>query len=1033
MQIRSDFYATAVITFANGVVQELAKGDFYLENGVVDSAETSSFPYGVVIPKSTTLSLVNDRDRWRNYSFDGAKIQLYTNYDLDSGRTERINLGEYTVLEPETYGEVITVTAMDDCYKLDKPYTTSLTFPTSALNVYLDIETQTGINIATAQFDNQDLQIKKKPEDVTFRQVMGAICGIAGGNGRFDSDNRFRIIKYDADMFRSVIGGSFDEGSSIPGLLQGYMNTTDGMTAVVTAEQNNKVFSFDGPSWFYLFGRNASKIYVDCRSLFQFGGTAPFGYVKNGPGIQPYASGYGGASGVLCGLYYRSLTIGDRLVFKIRWEGYNRGTTAAGAPSGSALKYEMFLFDDGYIFFNIIQAPTTENIHSNALRFVLPDSTRYISFPKASIASAGSQFYAYHEESGNNTFVLCYDANDLSAAAYSTGDALEGGTFRYWDGWSSHDEGDFSAQSGILTLSDFAPGLTMTTDDVVITGVQIETDDGTYLAKGSEEGYILAISNVLADEIEQTLIDRVGTALIGMRFRPFTGDHTADPEPEAMDLIYFLDQNGNLHTSVITDVNFCFSGYTTVKCSADSPLRNSAAFFSGQTSTVRAARRASSAGIDKYSKAVQMMMSLITNGLGLFFSEEPLDNGGSIYYLHDHQNRGASKNVWRMSGNVFSVSSDGGKTWNAGIDSDGNAVVNVLSAIGIVFDWAHGGQIRLGGADNSNGTLAVLNSSNENLISLDQKGIQISTNASDKIRIYEQGIQYVRYLDEGPIAMALSGYLYYDQQLSNTDDTRYNVLTYAVQIPDNIPLSRSSESAIVFGYFKEPVKSKVTLLAFATTAYSVQSMDVILASVGITGTTLESKATAPAFSAKFVVAGGALIKGNGRFNGSVSATGNIYAKKAIYTEGSISAAGRMTAHGGGHFHDSVYIGDDLTVIGSKSRACKTKHYDTVLMGAYETSTPYFGDIGSGITDEDGVCYVEIDDIFTEVANTTAEYHVFLQKEGPGDLWIDQKQPGFFVVRGTPHLKFSWEIKAMQLGYEMTRNERFEKGEENETA
>ena len=478
MQTRADFYATAVITFANGVVQNLTKGDFYLENGVVDSAETNSFPYGVVIPKSTTLSLVNDRDRWRNYSFDGARIQLFANYDLDSGTTETIKLGEFTVIEPETYGEVITVTAMDDCYKLDQPYTTSLSYPASALSVYLDIELRTGISIATTQFDHQDLQIKKKPEDVTFRQVMGAICGIAGGNGRFDSNNNFRIIKYDADMFRSAVGGSFDEGASIPGLLQGYMNTTDGMTAVVTSAQNNKVFSFEGPSWFYLFGRNASKIYVDCRSMFQLGGVAPTGYVKNGPGILPYASGYVGTYGVLCKLYYRSLIIGDRQVFKIRWEGYNRGTTEANAPSGSALKYEMFLFDDGYIFFNVIQSPTEENIHEYALRFYHPDSTIYTYWRKTFITGIGPQFYIAHRDSETSTFRMYYTADDLATAAYSSGDALEGGGFKYWDGWGSHDEGDFSAQSGLLTLSEFAPGLTMTTDDVVITGVQIETDDG---------------------------------------------------------------------------------------------------------------------------------------------------------------------------------------------------------------------------------------------------------------------------------------------------------------------------------------------------------------------------------------------------------------------------------------------------------------------------------------------------------------------------------------------------------------------------
>ena len=51
-----------------------------------------------------------------------------------------------------------------------------------------------------------------------------------------------------------------------------------------------------------------------------------------------------------------------------------------------------------------------------------------------------------------------------------------------------------------------------------------------------------------------------------------------------------------------------------------------------------------------------------------------------------------------------------------------------------------------------------------------------------------------------------------------------------------------------------------------------------------------------------------------------------------------------------------------------------------------------------------------------------EYQVFLQKEGPGDLWIREKTSEYFVVEGTADLKFSWEAKAKQRGYEYERLE-----------
>jgi hypothetical protein len=80
----------------------------------------------------------------------------------------------------------------------------------------------------------------------------------------------------------------------------------------------------------------------------------------------------------------------------------------------------------------------------------------------------------------------------------------------------------------------------------------------------------------------------------------------------------------------------------------------------------------------------------------------------------------------------------------------------------------------------------------------------------------------------------------------------------------------------------------------------------------------------------------------------------------------------------------------------------------------------FGDVGLGQLDENGEATIAIDDIFNETVNTSIEYAVFLQKEGPGDVWIDEKTELYFTVKGTPGLKFAWELKAVQKGYENHR-------------
>lgn len=122
---------------------------------------------------------------------------------------------------------------------------------------------------------------------------------------------------------------------------------------------------------------------------------------------------------------------------------------------------------------------------------------------------------------------------------------------------------------------------------------------------------------------------------------------------------------------------------------------------------------------------------------------------------------------------------------------------------------------------------------------------------------------------------------------------------------------------------------------------------------------------------------------------------------------------------GSNFHnDYVDISPrEIKTTGTKNRVVPTENYSNRLQYCYETASPMFGDIGEGITDENGECIVEIGDIFTETVTTRIEYQVFLQKEGEGDLWIEKKEENYFIVHGTPNLKFAWELKAKQKDYE----------------
>ena len=121
---------------------------------------------------------------------------------------------------------------------------------------------------------------------------------------------------------------------------------------------------------------------------------------------------------------------------------------------------------------------------------------------------------------------------------------------------------------------------------------------------------------------------------------------------------------------------------------------------------------------------------------------------------------------------------------------------------------------------------------------------------------------------------------------------------------------------------------------------------------------------------------------------------------------------------------TVRITSDLNVSGTKTRLVDTDDYGTRALYCYEMPSPMFGDIGECTLDETGICYVDIDDIFSESIDLKHEYQVFLQKEGQGDCWVEEKTPTYFVVKGTPNLKVAWEMKNRQLDYNTLRLDEF---------
>lgn len=314
---------------------------------------------------------------------------------------------------------------------------------------------------------------------------------------------------------------------------------------------------------------------------------------------------------------------------------------------------------------------------------------------------------------------------------YSDGDSVDGGTFKYSDG-DSVDGGTFTEARNyhnIYTQKD----LNVATDDVVITGAKVTVTSKEDKAKdvntlAGKEGYVVSISDnpfIPADKA-QTVANYIFKKIGGMRFRPLDATLLSNPLIESGDVALVTDRKQNTYSCFISNRTFTVGSGTKISCDAENASRNSADKFSNETKAIVQARKVAQAQLSVYDKQMQLLTQLMSQSLGLFKTEQVQEDGSIIYIMHNKADLKSSNIQWKMTANGMAVSSDYGKTWNGGIDKDGNAIFNVMSAIGINFDWAHGGTLTLGGENNTNGKQYVKDANGKILITLDNKGITLA-------------------------------------------------------------------------------------------------------------------------------------------------------------------------------------------------------------------------------------------------------------------------------------------------------------------
>lgn len=960
-----NYYVTANVTLSNGTTLKLGKKDFYLSgNSLVDSADSGDFPVGVAIEKTASLSLVNDDGRFDGYNFNAARFVIFLNVQL-SDRIEAIKRGTYIVSKKPATASEISLSLLDKMHNADKTYDSNLSFPCTVKELLSECCQQCGITLGDAMFPNADFQIRKAPSNATYRTVIGMCAGIAGGNARIDENDLLRIITFDKTFTNTTI--------------------------------------YDG------------------------------GAVKN----------------------------------------------------------------------------------------------------------------------------------------WTNGDDLDGGTLNPWTMGTVIDGGTLSNNDYHALFS--IQNLQYDVDDVIVTGVKYVEDETEYMS--GQDGYVITIDNQLLSDNAQAGVEAIGNQLIGLRMRPFSCDGIANGYATFGDPVEFIDTKNRVFRSFVTDIEFVFGGSTSWSCSAKSAEEDASEFIGDQQTAVEQSKKDIEKKLSAYDVKLKQMNELAANTLGFFYTEEIQEDDSVITYRHDKPTLADSKVIYKTGVDGFFLSVDGGQTWKAGFDSNGDAVLNILYAIGIQSEWIN---TRGFTAKDNNGNTTLRIDADTGAVTLEVENFTLKSRTIEQIAkdVVDGTVQsnvtipnyygtYVPTLQnypasewkseeykkhDGSIFMNFSTSQVY--MFSGTDGTWqeldakkivnfervFNALTdngkqEGIYIQNghlyinasyiksgqisadlinlkniNVTNSSGTSTFAIDNYGNVTLRPNTFVLANGDTIYSIaenkastalsnaknytdnalsnldigkmskqEIIDVLsdnssnkglylsngnvymnadyintgelagwevgyqkLSASGTygqvvldaSGGEIYSETNTGVYVPGYGTLYGTRIRGINLYTGTVHASsvsvGTSVSADSVSTSKKVTAGTHVEASG--HFY-SVGTGTDLAdasirgklkVSGTKSRSVSTADYDEQLFYCYEMPTPFFGDIGESVISDDGTCMIDIDDIFQESANVGIKYYVFLQREGEGDCWIAEKEQNYFIVKGTPGLKFSFEIKARQAEYEHMR-------------
>lgn len=986
--------------------------------------------------------------------------------------TEKIRLCTMTVVEaPYQNSSIITLTCQDNMMKFDRDYSESkLKYPATRSEIIRDACNVCGVQLQTVTFDNDDYVIETRPDDqqLTFRQVLAWVAQIGGQFCRCDSYGRLCIAWYDLKSYESSHINE-DKFVSVESYDSLSINNEDVVITGIKVTEYKENVSTDESPVSYQYGEDGYVIEIKDNKLIAEGKGNDIATIIGkrivGMRFRPFSASMMNnplaEAGDICIITDRKGNQYKSLVTSTIFQVGNKQTIECGAKSAARNSAKQYSLASQAIVENRKNLQKERSDREKALeelsKRISQSSGLYTTVEES---QGGGKVYYLHNKAllsdsdivwkmtaeawgvstdGGNTWnggmtvdgdtvVRILDAVGVRANWINTGEfkvADEKGNEVFY---VNCDTGvvRIKAQSFLLSgtsieeiskrqLDAFVEG-TYKSDMSGING-KIDTKNANYYQSSDPSlSWTTITEEALADIDGNPILDVDGNEIL-IRVESEKIAHEDDVWKNTSDNVEYIYKSGNwVRVMLPNDIMEQLDGKIDSYFKDYEPTLNNYPANEWLTDNDRASHN----GDLFYWKSTGMCYRFVQiDGVWQWYNvkdkdiEKALENASKAQDTADGKRRNFITtpvppydigDLWtqgntgdlmrcqtaRTSGNY--VSSDWVKatkyTDDSAVDKLNKAltseeVFNRLTDNGkkqgiylqgdqlyINFSYGKGGTLTLGGVNNENGSIQILDAIGAEVGKWDKDGLNIK-----KGSIYGSTI----YLDKEKASALIVG--------RNNSKEIFTIGSMGMHIDNTNMGLLASDSMVVdlMGGWFHGLRMKASNNGRGYGSSISPECFSIGWAEDLQGW---SDAMSPVKSYTFSI--------------SENSTGCL----------------SIRINGSNYINDYVDISPrEIKTTGTKNRVVPTENYSNRLQYCYETASPMFGDIGEGITDENGECIVEIGDIFTETVTTRIEYQVFLQKEWEGDLWIEKKEENYFIVHGTPNLKFAWELKAKQKDYE----------------